>query len=125
MVSYDGDAGTAKLYVDEVDDENAGATGRVAPITGTLATGAATIHVGINHGETQFYLGKIGYIGLRDAYLTNPTDFGTGAVPEELDEVTWTEWGAQPLYWQDEGTMTANLGSAGNMTANGTITGPA
>lgn len=36
-------------------------------------------------------------------------------------ETTWTEWGAQPLFWNEHGDMENNLGSAGAMTKNGTI----
>ena len=62
-----------------------------------------------------------------DTYRTNPTAFynpTTGL--QELDETTWTEWGAQPLVWQDEANLSVeNLGTAGLFTKNGTITGPA
>ena len=125
--AYDGDSGLGKFYINGVDADDTGYTGR-ALTTGTLTTGASHIMTvgGSNHvsGGNTFQGGKIGYFGIRDAYLTNPTDFYSGGI-KELDETGWTEWGAQPLFWNQYGTMTANAGSAGNMTANGTITGPA
>jgi hypothetical protein len=55
--------------------------------------------------------------------LTNWSDFMDGqGNPKQLDEISWTEWGAQPLFWNANGDMEANAGSAGNMSKNGTIT---
>ena len=45
----------------------------------------------------------------------------TSGNPKKLDESGWTEWGTQPLFWNEHGEMTNNKGSAGNMTKNGTI----
>ena len=125
--AFDGDAGTAIFRIDGVDEDDTGYSGRVAPTTGTLETSAV--------GDTSFgsaaytsilnaYGGTMGYSGYREAYLTNYADFGTGAAPTELDESGWTEWGAQPNFWNEFGTMTLNQGSDGNMSVVGTITGP-
>lgn len=122
--AYDGTAGTVQLYVDGVDAEDGTAADRVLT-TGTLNTGAFTFRIG-NNLNGFYFGGQIGYFGYSNSYLTNPTDFHhpTNGL-QELDESGWTEWGAQPLYWNQYGQMTDNRGSAGNMTANGTITGPA
>ena len=67
----------------------------------------------------------MGHFGYRDAYLTNPLDFMSGSSPKVIDEVTWTEWGAQPSFWNQYCQMTDNKGSIANMTQLGTVTGPA
>lgn len=121
---FDGDAGTAVFRVDGVDEDDTGNAERVAPTAGTLASGATSeFFVGASEG-TLFYGGEIGYVGMRDIGGLDFNDFMTGSTPKQLDESSWTEWGAQPLYWNHEGLMTDNKGSAGDMTANGTITGP-
>jgi hypothetical protein len=126
--SFNGDTGAATFYIDGVDADDTGNASRVAPTTGTLAAGASSVaSVGANfNGTANFFGGDAGYCGYDDVYLTNPTDFHhpTNGL-QELDETTWTEWGSQPMFWNQYGTMTDNKGSAGNMTANGTITGPA
>jgi len=125
--SFDGDNGTSVFYVNGVDADDATYPTKVAPTTGTLPSGASSeIAVGAAVGGTLHFEGDIGYCGVISTYLTNPTDFyhPTNGL-QELDEATWTEWGSQPLFWNQYGTMTDNKGSAGNMTANGTITGPA
>ena len=118
--SFNGDTGNSIFYLDGVSAENIGWSNRVAPTTGTLDSGAASNAV---FGQIT---GNEGYMGIADAYLSNPTDFyhPTNGL-QELDEAGWTEFGSQPLFWNQYGTMTDNKGSAGNMTANGTITGPA
>jgi len=125
MISFDGDTGDASLVIDGVDEDDTSNPDRIAPTTGALDSGASsTIYVGANAGASHLG-GDVGYFGYRDAYLTNHGDFMSGSTPKELDETTWTEWGSQPLFWNQYGTMSDNKGSAGNMTANGTITGPA
>jgi len=122
--AYDGDNGTSLFYINGADEDDVGYTGRVLT-TGTLYTGASsTLYVGAL--PSVYLAATVGYCGMRDAYLTNPTDFyhPTNGL-QELDESGWTEWGAQPLFWNQYGTMSDNKGSGGNMTANGTITGPA
>ena len=122
--SYNGTTGAATFYIDGVTADDTGWGSRILT-TGTAPTSSATALVG-GLTTSQWVAGDIGYFGYRDVYLTNPTDFYhpiNGL--QELDESGWTEWGAQPLFWNQYGTMTANAGSGGNMTANGTITGPA
>lgn len=127
--SFNGDTGTAILYVDGFDADNATFASRVAPTTGTLDTGAShKVTLGAYSTPHSYYGGEIGYFGHAvDRALTNPTDFYHPANGlQELDETTWTEWGgSSPQFWNQYGTMTDNKGSSGNMTANGTITGPA
>lgn len=124
-IGFDGDTGAYAFYIDGVNEDDSANPDRVTPTTGALDSTAGTVTVGGDAAGGWLYGGKAGYVGYRDAYLTNPTDFYnpfTGL--QELDETTWTEWGAQPLFWNKFGQMTDNKGSAGNMTANGTITGP-
>ena len=125
--SYDPSAGTTILRMDGNDVNDTGHALHVLT-TGTIANTAVsyTENVGSNVIPDRHFNGDIGYLGLRyDAYLTNWSDFMDGSNPKELDESGWTEWGAQPRLWNQFGTMDDNKGSAGNMTENGTITGPA
>lgn len=127
IFAFDGDTGTATLTVDGVDADDTGHGSRTAPTTGTLGSGASTlINIGENAAATGFYWGgEIGFVGHREAYLTNYTDFINSAgnsLPAPIDEKNWTEWGAQPLFWSHTGQMDNNKGSAGDMTKNGTIT---
>lgn len=124
--SYDGDNGTAIYFIDGVDEDDTGNAEYSAPQVATLPTTTGVTGVGADNGGTGKVTGDVGYFGASNTYLTNTQDFyhATNGL-QELDESGWTEWGAQPLFWHAEGTMTANAGSAGNMTANGTITGPA
>lgn len=124
FVAYDATAGTVIFYCDGVSCDDAGFSSRVLT-TGTLITGTADMGVGGGDAGVSKILGDMGYVGYREAYLTNPTDFyhpSNGL--QQLDESGWTEWGAQPAFWNEFGTMTDNKGSGGNMTKNGTITGP-
>ena len=122
--AYDGDTGSAQLFVDGLDSDN-GSFGNRTLTTGTLGNTITGFGVGAIFSGTGLLAGDCGYAGLSATYLTNPTDFyhPTNGL-QELDESGWTEWGAQPLFWNQFGTMDDNKGSAGNMTANGTITGP-
>jgi len=115
------------FYVDGSDEEDAGHGSRVFT-SGTLPSGSTIFLVGGRRPDSyaSAWNGDIGYCGMRDnVYLTNQSDFMDGSGPLELDVATWTEWGAQPNYWAANGRMTINLGSEGNMTVVGTITGPA
>jgi hypothetical protein len=122
LFAYDGDAGTAQLIIDGVDRDDTGSPTRVLG-TATLKAGAATsCFVGADAGPANFVNGQIGFCGYRDAYLTNWSDFmQADGSPKALDESTWTEWGAQPFFWNEHGDMINNLGSSGAMTKNGTI----
>jgi len=121
FASFDGDTGTGVMRVNGVS-EDATHSSRVAPTTGTMDTGSATQSVGANWDGSLSSNGNIGFVGMRDAYLTNWSDFmEANGSPKALDESTWTEWGAQPLFWNEHGDMVNNLGSAGALTKNGTI----
>lgn len=124
FASFDGDIGAATFIIDGLDVDDTGNADRVAPTTGTLETSASdgVLAVGANVGGGSNLDGDVGYFGHREAYLTNWSDFmDQYGNPKELDESGWTEWGAQPLFWNKHGDMTNNLGSAGDMTKNGTI----
>lgn len=123
MYSFDGDLGEAQLIIDGVAAEDTGHADRVAPTTGTLDGGSSSdTAFGADVGGGNPSTAEIGYIGYRDAYLTNWSDFmHPNGNPKALDESGWTEWGAQPLFWNEHGDMENNLGSGGNMTRNGTI----
>lgn len=125
--SFDGDTGDAILRIDKIDEDDLTNPNRIAPVTGTLETsalGETTYGSSAYASITNAYGGTIGFSGYREAYLTNFADFGTGTAPTELDESGWTEWGAQPNFWNEANTMTLNQGSDGNMSVVGTITGP-
>jgi len=124
FLAYNADAGTAVMYVNGQDDIDTGFGSHVIT-TGTLSTGSATITIGANHVGALLLGGEIGFVGYRDAYLTNWSDFmQADGTPKEIDEIGWKQWGGQPLFWNKGGLMTDNAGSAGAMTKNGTITGP-
>ena len=120
--AYDADIGAATFYLDGSNADDTGHADRVAPTTGALDAGASSTY---RQGDSGLlYGGYSGYTGWREAYLTNWSDFTNGNLPKELDESGWTEWGAQPAYFNQHGLMTDNKGSAPNMTKNGVITGP-
>lgn len=121
--SYDGDTGTATLYIDGSDEIDLTNPEYVLG-TATLDSGASSnAFVGAIETPNLYWGGDIGYLGYHDAYLTNWQDFmENDGSPKQLDETGWTEWGSQPLFWNDVGKMDDNKGSAGNMTQNGTIT---
>lgn len=121
LLAYDGDAGTAVMYVDGVEVGDV-----TAPIhtltTGTVGSGTGAGLVGASTGPALHVTGEMGYIGYHDTYLTNFADFMDGNSPKQLDETGWTEWGSQPLWWNASGKMTENKGSAANLTQVGTFT---
>ncbi len=123
FAEFDGDAGTAVFVIDGVAHD-ASVTARVAPTTATLDAGASsTFAVGASTaagGEAKIV--KVGFCGHAEVIGLDPDDFMSSNLPLPIDEVNWTEWGAQPLFWSHSGEMTNNKGSAGDMTANGTIT---
>ncbi len=124
MISYDGDTGTAIMNIDGVDEIDTGNPDYTAPAVGTLPSGTSSVlYFGSNQITSNFTSGEIGYFGYRDVYLTNWSNFmDANGTPKELDESTWTEWGAQPLFWNADGDMEVNAGSAGNMTKTGSVT---
>lgn len=124
----DTDAGTAIFRVDGVDEDDTGQAARTAPTTGALDSGAsfeATIGR-FYSGAPQYFGGSIGFCGYADAGGLTWSDFmQTDGHPKQISEASaspqWAEWGGQPLLWHESGMMTENKGSAGAMTANGTI----
>jgi hypothetical protein len=124
IATFNGDTGAATFIIDGVAQDDVAVAARVAPTAGTLPTGSdITVLVGGTGVAARYFNGDIGFVGYKDAYLTNWSDFMDSAGnPLPLDESTWTEWGGQPLFWNPYGDMENNLGSAGAMTRNGTIT---
>ncbi len=121
FASYNGTTGAATFFIDGVDADDTGLTGRVLG-TGTPRTGAGGAGVGAADDGSGKLNGSIGYSGYSETQLTNPLDFmDPQGKPLPLDESGWTEWGAQPLFWNEHGDMRDNLGSAGDMTKNGTV----
>lgn len=123
--SFDGDVGAATFIIDGEDADDTGNVARVAPTTGTLETASMDPQVGrFFSGAPQYFAGQIGFLGYRDAYLTNWSDFmRSDGSPIYQDTSSWagTGWGAQPLLWNPHGDMVNNLGSAGAMTKTGAI----
>lgn len=125
--SFDGDIGAATFKINGSAADDTGATGRVAPTTGTLDSGASSgIYIGRRSTAAYYFKEKMGYVGLIDAYLTNDTDFFSGATPLNINTSIWTEFGSQPLVFQKDGDLSVeNLGTLSTLTKSGTITGPA
>ena len=133
VFAFNGDTGSASFVIDGSDADDTGNASRVTPTTGTLESGsAAKFSVGINDAVSGLFKfqGQVGFVGYRDAYLTNSTGFmQTDGTPKSLDETTWAEWSGgsvtspqgRPLFWNPAGDMVNNLGTAGAMTKNGTI----
>ena len=123
FATYDGSAGTLIFEIDGVDADDTGHPWRVAPTAGTPPTGTR-MHVGIDNNTLTNFVGDLAYLGY-DNTVQTATDFfdGTGWAIE-LDESTWTEWGAQPDLWAANGKLDANAGTFANLTKTGTITGP-
>jgi hypothetical protein len=120
FASFDGDSGLATFYIDGVDADDTGNASRVGPAAGTLDTGTGKVYIG-SVSTGNYWQGQLGYVGYRDAYLTNWSDFMDTNGPKALDEAGWTEWGGQPLFWNEHGDMDNNLGSSGAFTKTGTI----
>ena len=123
FASFDGDTGAAQFYIDGVDADDTGNPDRVAPTTGTLESGAGNLGVGAFHTNGNPFGGQIGFFGHAETSSLTWSDFiDTGGNPKDIEDTLSTVWGATPLFWNEHGEMTNNQGSAGNMTANGTIT---
>ncbi len=120
--AYDGDSGLLTFIIDGQDADDSGYSTRTLT-TAVLDAGTGQIGFGADYLGADIVNGDIGFIGVRDAYLTNWSDFmDPNGKPLPLDESGWTEWGStQPRFWNEHADMENNLGSAGNMTRNGTI----
>jgi len=119
--SFNSSTGAYTIKIDGVDAEDTGNADKIAFGTYTMPKGAGSSLL-IGNDLSGGNVKQIGYFGMRDNYQTNWSDFMTSdGQPKELDESGWTEWGAQPLFWNEHGEMNNNLGSAGDMTKNGTI----
>jgi len=124
FAAFNSTTGAATFVVDGIAVDDTGWANRVAPTTGTLEAGTGDCVVGAASATpTNPYDGQIGFFGYRDAYLTNWSDFmrSDGSPIAQAESGAWGGWGAQPLFWNEHGQMDNNLGSAGNMTRNGTI----
>jgi hypothetical protein len=119
FISFDADTGQATFVVDENDVDDLGYSSRVLT-TGTLESGSGFVFgFGADQAGSNKVIGNLAYFGYKDAYLTNYTDFMDGNIQKVLDEITWTEWGGQPLFWNRIGKMNDNQGTAGNMSVTG------
>ena len=124
--SWNYSTGAYVFKIDGVDSANTGSARYVAPSVVTASTGSTYyISIGSIADSSSYFNGDIGYIGYHEVTATWSDFFEVDGSPKELDESGWTEWISQPLYWEDQGEMTAQSGSAGNLTKFGTITGPA
>lgn len=124
MYSFDGDAGTGRLYIDGSDEDDTGNAQRVAPTTGTLGTGASSeIQVGAGSTVPALpFAGQLGCVGYQEAYLTNTTDFmQSDGSPKNIESTLSTVFGATPKFWNPHGDLRDNRGSAGNLTQAGTV----
>jgi len=123
LIAFDGDGGTASMIVDGVTEDDTGYASRVAPTTGTLGTSSGFMLVGSSSDTgADYFGGQLGSVGFHEAYLTNWREFmDHRGYPKELDESGWTEWGTQPLYWNENGEMSNNLGSKVDMAINATL----
>lgn len=120
--SFDGDIGSGVLYVDGVSVDNVSATNRVAPTTGTVYNTSIDLTVGTQVASSQYFDGMIGYVGVQNAFHSTPTDFNdSDGWPVQIPNNWSVGFGSQPLAWNPHGQMTNNLGSGGNLTANGPI----
>jgi hypothetical protein len=124
LFAYDATNGTAVLFVDGEDADNTGWVSRVAPTTTTITASSCSYSAGKAWwASSNYFTGAIGALGFGGVYITDPTIFfDDNNDIKKLDEDNWTEWGSQPLYWNEHGCMSNNKGSAGNMTQSGTIT---
>jgi len=121
FLAFDGDAGAATYKIDDADADNTGATARVAPTTGSLITGVVPTSIGASSVPDQYFDGQIGSFGYHDVYLTNSGDFFDGGTPKKLDESGWTEWGTQPVIWNEHGECANNKGDSGDFTLTATV----
>lgn len=122
LYAFNGDTGDAVFYIDGIDADDVSNSDRIAPVTGTLESGALSGFGIANLNTTLLFNGEIGFCGYHDAYLTDVSDFmDASGNPKELDEATWSEWVTQPHYWNEHGEGANNFGSASNMTKVGTI----
>ena len=131
FAAFDGDVGAAMFYINGSNADDAGNSSRVAPSAATLDAGVGSFNAGSStFAGAEFSALGIGFLGHRQAYLTNWSDFmQTDGFPKSLDVTTWTEWSGgsvtspngRPSFWNPHGDMVNNLGSAGAMTKNGTI----
>jgi hypothetical protein len=119
--AYNAATAAVTFFIDGLNADDLTYPSRVA-ITGTLEVGTVAMGIGINQGQAgNPWIGDISYVGLSNTYLTNPLDFMDGNKPKELDESTWTEWGAQPVVWSAQGKLTVNQGSGSNFNAVGAL----
>lgn len=121
FLAFDGDAGTAIFKIDGVDADNVGATGRVAPTTGTLEGSQDLILANVQDvagPSTQWGAMSLTEVVYDDSYLTNWEDFSSGSSMTQLDRNDWAEFGGnQPHIYSPAGQGWDNLGSVGAPTS--------
>lgn len=91
--------------------------------TGTIISSTSTrVWCGGVQPSYAWFDGDIGFVGHRNAYLTNHTDFFNGADPRPIDHTNWTQWGGQPEVWHETGDLVNNRGSLGAFSLTPTVT---
>lgn len=119
FAEYDGDAGTARLLIDNQNADDTSWADRVLT-TGTMHRGSGT-YLGIGAGSTGNVPanGLYQHFGMAFVSGLDPNDFHTQAgAPKNIEADIITPWGgAQPLLWQESAKLDQNRGSLGNLTA--------
>jgi len=117
LLAVDGATGAACFY----DGHTQLDTGAIGAFT--LGSGGGNATVGAWHtGATSFVPAntEISYFGYRRAYIdwtveANRLKFLTAnGHLKQINESSWTEWGAQPEFWNPRAQMTDNRGSYTN-----------
>ena len=115
FVSYNASNGNHTIVLDGDTD----AFNFTTESSGTQNTGASSeACVGANHTAGQYTHGDLGFIGYKQAYRTNWTDFMyADGTPKEIDTSGWSQFdNTQPNLWSTNGDVENNLGSLGAFT---------
>jgi hypothetical protein len=126
LIAYDGDAGTAVMYIDGVAEIDTGSADYTAPAVGAIASSASSdLYIGSNQVPANYHAGELGFFGYADAYLTNWQDFMQfNGDPKQLEEFGWTQWGGtfSPPVQDYNGSTSHQVGS-NRTTAGNKVTG--
>ena len=122
LFAFDGDNGLAKLVINGQEEDDLAFSGRVAPTTGTLYTGARTVGIcGDDSTGARPHSASVSFFSYANAYLPDAYSdfFDAQGNPIYQETADWpsTGWGAQPELYAPNGDPQDNLGSAGAFTA--------
>lgn len=122
FLSYDGDAGTASMIINGADEKDTGSPLHVLT-AGSLETGSMSFYVGSSAVPDLYASALIGSFGYGDVGGLSWSDFmGATGGPSIIDESpSWPTWGGQPLFWNSNGQLDRNRGSAGDMLKMGVV----